>query len=431
MNAYSMKACAVKSGLIVGAVWMGLLLLASCGDRGSAKLSAPPEPKFVKTVTAEARGIPVALTASGSLVAFEASNVAPEVEGVVSATPVSVGAYVRQGAVILRLNPAQAKIRFDEAAAAEAQAEAALRQAEAKLGPHTATPEAAADAAAAKASLDVAEADFALTEQEEARAKRLLNTGDVSRSAWDRARATMLGARSRVEEARQRYNAAKNAARQDAGGIAVARAALDGARAQVALARKALGDTVVRAPFAGFVSARPVAVGEYVSPQTKVAGIERVHPLRLLLAMNEADAARVRAGQRVSVRVASYAEREFRGEVMVIHPSANPATRAVTVEAHLANGDTALRPGSFATARIEEGGMLDVAAVPAKAVEEDSRVESRRVWVVVDGRARLRLVEAAGKDSKGEWLIRKGVKPGERVVVGEVKGLYDGAPVRQ
>ncbi len=421
----------MKSGLIVGAVWMGLLLLASCGGRGSAKAPAVAEAKLVKTIAAEGRSIPVALAASGSLVAFESSNVAPEVEGVVSATPVSVGAFVEQGAVILRVNPAQAKIRFDEAVAAEAQAEAAMRQAEAKLGPHSATPESAADAAAAKASLDAAEADLALAEQEEARARRLLSTGDVSRSAWDRARATMLGARSRVEEARQRYNAAKNSARQDAGGIAVARAALDGARAQVALARKALGDTAVRAPFAGFVSARPVAVGEYVSPQTKVAVIERVQPLRLLLAMNEADAAKVRVGQRVSVRVASHAERDFAGEVMVTHPSANPATRAVTVEAHVANGDMALRPGSFATARIEEGGRLEVAVVPAGAVEEDSRAESRRVWVVVDGRARLRLVEVEGKDSGGAWLIRKGVRAGERVVVGDVNGLYEGAAVKQ
>src|SRR5438270_43535 len=81
---------------------------------------------------------------------------------------------------------------------------------------------------------------------------------------------------AQAEAARQQYDAAKNAAAQRY-------QMLQAARARVALARKAVADTVVRAPFTGTVAQRLVTTGDYVNKGTKVAVVVRVNPLRVQL----------------------------------------------------------------------------------------------------------------------------------------------------
>ena len=89
-----------------------------------------------------------------------------------------------------------------------------------------------------------AKASFELAQSEFNRIKSLLDQRVVSQSEYDQRRTQM-------EAARQQYEAAKNGAAQQY-------QSLQAARARVTLARKALADTVVRAPFAGVVAERLV-----------------------------------------------------------------------------------------------------------------------------------------------------------------------------
>ena len=82
---------------------------------------------------------------------------------------------------------------------------------------------------------------------------------------------------------RQQYEVAVNTAHQSNQSVVGAQAALESARAQTALAREALDNTIIRSPFAGHVSDRPVAPGESVSTTTKVATIQRINPIKLQL----------------------------------------------------------------------------------------------------------------------------------------------------
>ena len=91
-----------------------------------------------------------------------------------------------------------------------------------------------------------------------------------------------------------------------------AAAAVAQARAQLASAQKAVDDTTVRAPFAGHVTARPVAAGEYVTPASKVATIVRIQPIKLELLVKEADAVKVRRGLPVQAEVSGYPGRALR-----------------------------------------------------------------------------------------------------------------------
>ena len=71
-----------------------------------------------------------------------------------------------------------------------------------------------------------------------------------------------------------------------------------GAKARVAMARKAVADTVVRAPFDGVVGERLVSVGDYVTRGTKVASVMRVSPLRLELTVPAQYVTAIAVGQR-------------------------------------------------------------------------------------------------------------------------------------
>src|SRR5262249_52706085 len=135
-------------------------------------------------------------------------------------------------------------------------------------------------------------------------------------------------------------------------GVGGAEASLAGARSQVAMAQKAIQDTIVKAPMAGYVSERPIAAGEYVGTNSKIATILRATPIKLALQLSEAEAARVKPGMNVEARVAAYGDRDFTGRVKVIRPAIDPTSRSMTVEVEFDNRAFTLRPGMFATARI-------------------------------------------------------------------------------
>ena len=113
-------------------------------------------------------------------------------------------------------------------------------------------------------------------------------------SIYDQYRTQRDTARARVNSARQQLEAAINTARQSNQAIQTAEAAVESARAQVAIAQKAVTDATVRAPYAGYVSNRPVAVGEYVTPASAVATVLRTNPIKLQLQVPEADAPHIR-----------------------------------------------------------------------------------------------------------------------------------------
>ena len=82
------------------------------GGKGGAATQPAGQPVAVTTATAVVREVPSFIQATGSLIADETSNVAPQVSGQVIPTPVNIGAFVRQGEVIARLNPRDPQLRL-------------------------------------------------------------------------------------------------------------------------------------------------------------------------------------------------------------------------------------------------------------------------------------------------------------------------------
>ena len=395
------------------------------GGRGSA-------PVAVTTSKAVARQVPSYIQATGSLSANEESDVAPQTSGQVVATPVSVGAFVRQGAVIARLNDRDARLRLQQAQAGVLQAQAGVRQAEARLGLR---PGGNFDASAnpevrtASANLEQAQAELRLAEANERRYRELVETGDVAVSIYDQYRTQRDTARARVNSARQQLETEINTARQSNQAIQSAEAAVVSARSQVAIAQKAVADATVRSPYAGYVSNRPVAVGEYVTPASPVATVLRTNPIKLQLQVAEAEAPYITAGMGVSLEVEAYRDRKFAGVVSAVNPAFDPASRAATVEVEVENNDNALRVGMFATARIERRGANTSVYVPRAAVLGDQNTQSYRVFVIEGDVAKLRVVQIGTEEGDHVQII-SGVSADETVATSNLEQLYEGARVK-
>jgi RND family efflux transporter MFP subunit len=388
--------------------WPALALagcLAACGtsDREAASAAAgEPEPIAVTVATVEERPLTRFVRVSGTLAAQEQAEVAAEVAGRVVATPIERGSRVPQGGTLIR-------IADSEAAAQAREAEANAAQIEARLGMATGAAfdvERVPEVANARAS-------FELTATEFERTKMLHERQLVSRSEFDQKQA-------QVESARRQYEVAKNGAEQQY-------QALMGARARLALARKAVADTTVRAPFDGVVGERLVSVGDYVTRGTKVASVLRVSPLRLELTVPAPYVSAVATGSAVNLEVDAYPGQSFVGQVRFVSPALRADTRALIVEAVVDNADGRLRPGLFATARIEQAEKTPALLIPASAVQKTAT--ATRVFVVAGNRVEERLI-TLGQEEGTRVEASSGLKRGERVAMTGIEGLRDGATVR-
>lgn len=393
--------------------------------------TAETPPVTVTTATAVVRELPSFIQATGSLIADETSDVASQASGQVVATLVDVGAFVRQGDVIARLNDRDARLRLQQAQTGVQQAIAGVRQAEARLGLR---PGGNFDASsipevrAASASLEQAEAELRLAEANEKRYRELVESGDAARMVYDQYRTQRDTARARVNSARQQLESALNTARQSNQAIQSAQAAVESARAQVAIAEKALADAVIRAPYAGFISNRPIAVGEYVTPASVVATVLRTNPIKLQLQVPEVDVPSITPGMGVSLEVEAHRERKFAGRIKAVNPAIDPVSRSATVEAEIENSGNALRSGMFATARIVRQGGNRAVYVPRSAVLADPNTQSFRVFVIQNNTVKLRVVQI-GEEEGDMVQIISGVNPDEVVATSNLQQLYEGAQV--
>jgi RND family efflux transporter MFP subunit len=408
---------ALASLLIAAAVFS-----AACGgsranvrkEEGAAKA---PEAVVVTTAAAIKRDLPRFFEATGSLAGDQQTDVAPQTSGKVVAIGVEIGSPVRRGQMLVKLDDVELKLRVDQAATQVEQAKAAVRQAEEKIGlrPGQAfDPNRVAEVAAAKVTLDLAEKNLR-------RAEKLIESGDVSRSFYDDARA-------RRDQLREQYEVQLAQARQNYAGVDVARTNVANAQSQLALARKNLSYAIIPAPIDGFVAERTADLGEYVSPQQKVATIVRTNPLRIKIDIPEQAISEIQVGQSVSLMTAAWPDKNFAGRIARIAPNVSAQSRTMTVEAEIDNSGGALKPGQFATVRILQEKAEPAVLVPARAIVTEAGVS--RLFVVKDGHAEQRLVQIG--QAEGDLIeVRTGVAADELVATSGLERLSDGLAVKQ
>jgi multidrug efflux pump subunit AcrA (membrane-fusion protein) len=415
---------------------VGLALLwAGCGNKKQTEATQAAEAKpvtvTVSVVTAEANTVPLTIQATGSFVADESSDVAPKVAGRIAATPVDAGAFVKQGQVIVRMDSSDAELRLRQAKAQLEESQASLRATQSRIGYNGSgafDPAKLPEVAAQRANYESAAAQARLAEADAQRYANLVATGDVSKSNYEKYKTQAETAQAQANASKQQYEASLNGARQSYQGVITAQASLSGVNAQLAIAQKGVDDMLIRAPFNGYVSARPVAVGQYVALTNKIATVVKTAVLKLQLQVPEGQAAKVKAGMEVQAQVAAYADRAFTGKVTEVNPSVDPGSRSFIVEAKFTNPDLTLRPGMFATGQIFLPGGEQAVFVPKSAVVSDAATNSSQVFVIDHGKARLRVVQVLSAEGRNVRVLA-GVAGGEILAANRLGDLYEGCPV--
>jgi multidrug efflux pump subunit AcrA (membrane-fusion protein) len=409
------------------------LFLTSCGSQKQVDAAASTVPRRISVAAAQAatRTVPASFEVTGTFAADETSDIAPPVAGRVIATPVNVGDFVKQGQTICELDHRDAQLKLQQARAQLDEASSALRQTQSRIGLNSQSkfdPNAVPEAAAARANYESAQAQAKMAAADAKRYENLVATGDVSRSAYDKAHTAEQTAEAQANAARQQYEAALNAARQSYGAVETSEASLAAVRAQLAQAEKALADTTIRAPFDGYITARPAAAGEYVALTNKIATIVRIGTLKLQLQTPEQRGAQVKLGMPVVARVAAYPGRDWTGKVTAVNPSVDPNSRIFILEARFENPQAQLRPGMFATARVLLPGGEEALFIPRSSVIRDKTTDSYQVFTIDNEVAHLRVVVVG--DTDGDTIrIASGLNPNATVATNHLGELFDGAPV--
>ena len=403
--------------LVVVAAAISTACNRSKGTPNKNVAAATPTVVEVSTTAAILRQLPRFFEATGSLAPNEKSDVMPSTTGKIVALGVDMGSYVRRGQMVVRLDPNDLRLRLEQAQAQLGQATATLRQNEAKIGLRPGqkfNPESVPEVASARTALNLAEKNLQ-------RYEKLIESGDVSRAAYDLQR-------SQRDQLREQYQVAVHQAQQNYAAVANAKAAVDAAQSQVGLARRSLEYAIVISPISGVVSERTANLGEYVSPQQKVATVVNTNPVRVRIDIPEQAIPRVRVGESVSIRVSAYPDRNFAGRIARVSPNVSATSRTLTVEAEVQNPSGELKPGQFATVRILLPQSEPAVLVPQRAVRQVSG--ATYVFVIKNGRAEQRLVQTG--QIEGDLVeINSGVAADEIVATSNVEQLSDGITVRQ
>ncbi|MFL6215600.1 MAG: efflux RND transporter periplasmic adaptor subunit [Blastocatellia bacterium] len=363
-------------------------------NRAAERIEVAIAPVVERAAT---RGIEVV----GSLEAEDDVTVSSQAAGNLDEITVDVGSQVRRGQSIGRIDARELHLKV-------AQAEAALRQAEARLGiAHDSKldPERTPDVRQARAALERARYDLNA-------AKNLVENGDISKQQLDVYQKTF-------DQAEARYQASLENVRNLVAQIEEKRAAL-------ALANKQLTDTTIVAPISGVVKEKIASRGEYMQPGKSIVTIVQINPLRLKLEVPEAFAANIKIGQEVTLKVDTFADRQFKGTIRRINPSVDEKNRSLVAEAEVKNDNALLRPGMFVRAEVVANRQGTALMIPEKAIVSLAGVN--KVFVLDGDRATERLVKLGPRDGSLVEII-EGVKLGDRVITTNADRLHDGATV--
>lgn len=181
----------------------------------------------------------------------------------------------------------------------------------------------------------------------------------------------------------------------------------------------------IRAPFDGVVGLRYVSEGSYVAPNTRIASIQKINPLKVDFAVPEKYAGKVHVGD--SVRFTSEeSSLQFKGRVYAIEPQIEPSTRTVQIRALCDNKAEAIFPGGYVNVELrlrQTGGAL---MVPTQAIIPV--LKGQTVFVRKNGVVAVVPVKT-GLRTPSAIQITEGLAAGDTVLTTGILQVRPGMPV--
>lgn len=348
-------------------------VLAACSAQAKQEAAAPP-PAQVTVTDVAFKSLRQWDDFTGRLEPIDTVEIRPRVSGFIDGAQFSEGARIRKGQVLFQIDPRPYKAEADRATAEVARAMAQL--------------------------------DLAIVNRQ--RGERLLEQNALARSEFDR-----VASEERAAQAN----------------VASAQAALQTARLN-------LEWTKVTSPIDGRVSKAIITRGNLVTQASLLTTVVSDTPIYAAFNADEQTFLKYAAaerGKQSPVYMGLMTEDGYPhvGKLAFIDNAMDAKSGTINGRAIFANADGRFTPGLFARIRMVSAEAQTVALAPDRAVATDL---GKRYVVVVskDNKAEYRPVEI-GPLAGNLRIIRQGLKPGDRVIVGGLQKVKPGdtvAPVK-
>ncbi len=306
---------------------------------------------FYPRITTKSKA-PNQLVLSGNIEAHE-SLVSFKVQGRIVELPIEEGQSVEKGALLARLEDAdyRQRVRIDEAGVHVRQANLALALAGTREQ----------EVKAAQQDMLDAQADLQQKKLDYDRAQGLFRDGVLSTRDRDLADTALKRSQATFHAAQQKYSQALEGSRKE--DIAIARANLNEAHANLGMSRVNLDYTLLRAPASGVVTVRQAELGEVVVPGTPVVTLADLDHIWLRAYIAETDLGRIRWGQNAVVTTDTYPSKQYHGRISFIASDAEFTPKSVQtykervtlvyrIKIDIDNPNHELKPGMPADAHI-------------------------------------------------------------------------------
>jgi len=394
------------------------------GGCDTSKSAPPPPVPEVGTVTVQTERVVLTTDLPGRTSAYSIAEIRPQVSGIIQKRLFEEGSEIKAGQALYQIDPASLQAACDNAAANLAVTRRAADRARAAL-------------AASRAGVLRQRAILENARTNRKRFEDLAAEGAISASQRDQAvteanvaEATLLTTEAQVESDREAVGAAEAAIQQ-------AEAALEASRINLGYAR-------VTAPIAGRIGKSAVTVGALVtaSQPTPLATIQQLDPIYVDVTQSSANLLRLRQNL-ASGRLKGDGPRQatvkllledgtpypVEGTLKFSEVTVDPSTGSFTLRTLFPNPKHMLLPGMYVRAIVQEGLVDQAILAPQQAVTRDPR--GVPIAMVVDSASKveqrtLELDRAVGD----KWLVAKGLKPGDQLIVEGLQRIKPGAAVK-
>ncbi len=355
------------------------LLLTGCAQSEAQEGRGQRGPTQVGFVVVRPTSVPVQSELGGRTVAFETSEVRPQVSGLIRRRNFTEGSYVRQGQPLFQIDPSIYQAAVNQAAANVASAQATLEAAQARAN----------------------------------RYRPLAHQQAISQ---------------------QEYTDAAAQARQARAAVAQNNAALQTARINLRF-------TSIPAPISGRIGRSLSTVGALVTANQAepLAVIQRLDPIYVDIQQSSADLVALRrtlaggsalAGStQVRLELEDGTDYGYTGTVQFSEMMVNESTGTVTLRARFPNPQGVLLPGMFVQALFTQAIDPNVFLVPQEALQRDVGGEAF-VFIVGGGNKAERRKVLAPRTHENYWVVTAGLKSGDKVISQGTANLRGGAAIR-
>ncbi len=354
-----------------------VLILSACGGKSENAVNSNAKPPTVTIVNVTAESVPTVNELPGRTAPYLISEVRPQVSGIIKERIFKEGSEVKSGQLLYQIDSSVYQAAYDSA----------------------------------KANLARALASVGSEKLKAQRYAELVKIEAVSKQANDEADASL---------------------KQAEADVAVAKAALDKARIDLAY-------TKVVSPISGRIGRSTVTSGALVTANQAdaLATVQQLNPIYVDVTQSSAELMAMRrdleqgklksaGGNSVSVQLVledgSIFEKE--GKLAFSEVTVDQGTGSVTLRAVFPNAKGQLLPGMYVRARMTQGVKSDAILVPHAAVGRDPRGNATVMVVNAENKVESRIVKTA-QSINDKWVVTEGLTAGERVIV---EGLQKARP---